>query len=174
VRTLNAHREGPDTSDAIRQRDTIFRFSLTDNFDPNLNFPNIYSRSAITRLRAIPLFSFVLLFPGLRLNARETGKKGLFGLHIIKNLLSLPDIGCFINFQKLKNRIALSNHVRCVWTLIRVCSCTCSETFHENENMKLKHCFTFITVLLSWVFPLWMRCSAWKIFWSCKRKPYNI
>ena len=28
------------------------------------------------RLRAIPLFSFVLLFPGLRLNARENGKKG--------------------------------------------------------------------------------------------------
>ena len=29
-----------------------------------------------TRLRAIPLFSFVLLFPGLRLNARENDKKG--------------------------------------------------------------------------------------------------
>ena len=28
------------------------------------------------RLQAIPLFSFVLLFPGLRLNARENGKKG--------------------------------------------------------------------------------------------------
>ena len=26
-------------------------------------------------------------------------------------------IGCFINFQKLKNRVALSNRVRCVWTL---------------------------------------------------------
>jgi hypothetical protein len=33
--------EGPDTPDAIRQRDTIFRFSLTDNFDSSLNFPNI-------------------------------------------------------------------------------------------------------------------------------------
>jgi hypothetical protein len=34
---------GPDTPDAIRQRDEIFRFSLlTDNFDPSLNFPNIY------------------------------------------------------------------------------------------------------------------------------------
>jgi hypothetical protein len=30
-----------DTPDAIRQRDAIFRFSLTDNFDPSLNFPNI-------------------------------------------------------------------------------------------------------------------------------------
>jgi hypothetical protein len=27
--------------DAIRQRNAIFRFSLTDNFDPSLNFPNI-------------------------------------------------------------------------------------------------------------------------------------
>jgi hypothetical protein len=26
-------------------------------------------------------------------------------------------IGCFINFQKLKNRVALSNRVWCVWTL---------------------------------------------------------
>jgi hypothetical protein len=25
----------------IRQRDALFRFSLTDNFDSNLNFPNI-------------------------------------------------------------------------------------------------------------------------------------
>jgi hypothetical protein len=33
--------KGPDTPDAIRQRDAIFRFSLTDNFDPSLNFPNI-------------------------------------------------------------------------------------------------------------------------------------
>jgi hypothetical protein len=33
--------KGRDTSDAIRQRDAIFRFLLTDNFDPNLNFPNI-------------------------------------------------------------------------------------------------------------------------------------
>jgi hypothetical protein len=31
----------PDTPDAIRQRDAIFRFSLTDNFDSSLNFPNI-------------------------------------------------------------------------------------------------------------------------------------
>jgi hypothetical protein len=31
--------KGPDTPDAIR--DAIFRFSLTDNFDPSLNFPNI-------------------------------------------------------------------------------------------------------------------------------------
>ena len=31
----------PDTPDAIRQRDAIFLFSLTDNFDPSLNFPNI-------------------------------------------------------------------------------------------------------------------------------------
>jgi hypothetical protein len=36
-----SERYGPDTPDAIRQRDTIFRFSLTDNFDPSLNFPNI-------------------------------------------------------------------------------------------------------------------------------------
>jgi hypothetical protein len=28
------------------------------------------------RLRAIPLFSFVLLFPGLRLNAREMPERG--------------------------------------------------------------------------------------------------
>jgi hypothetical protein len=33
--------KGPDTPDAIRQRDAIFRFSLTDNFDPSLNSPNI-------------------------------------------------------------------------------------------------------------------------------------
>jgi hypothetical protein len=33
--------QGPHTPDAIRQRDAIFRFSLTDNFDPSLNFPNI-------------------------------------------------------------------------------------------------------------------------------------
>ena len=33
--------KGPDTPDAIRQRDAIFLFSLTDNFDPSLNFPNI-------------------------------------------------------------------------------------------------------------------------------------
>ena len=29
------------TPDAIGQRDAIFRFSLNDNFDPSLNFPNI-------------------------------------------------------------------------------------------------------------------------------------
>jgi hypothetical protein len=28
-------------------------------------------------------------------------------------------VGCFINFQKLKNRVALSNRVRCVWTFMR-------------------------------------------------------
>jgi hypothetical protein len=33
--------KGSDTPDAIRQRDAIFRFSLSDNFDPSLNFPNI-------------------------------------------------------------------------------------------------------------------------------------
>ena len=33
--------KGPDTPDVIRQRDAIFRFSLTDNFDPSLNFLNI-------------------------------------------------------------------------------------------------------------------------------------
>jgi hypothetical protein len=33
--------KGPDTPDAIRQRNAIFRFSLTDNFDPSLNFLNI-------------------------------------------------------------------------------------------------------------------------------------
>jgi hypothetical protein len=33
--------KGPYKPDAIRQRDAIFRFSLTDNFDPSLNFPNI-------------------------------------------------------------------------------------------------------------------------------------
>jgi hypothetical protein len=31
----------PDTPDAIRQRDAIFRYSLTDNFDSSLNFLNI-------------------------------------------------------------------------------------------------------------------------------------
>jgi hypothetical protein len=31
----------PDTPDAIRQRGAIFRFSLTDNFDPGLSFLNI-------------------------------------------------------------------------------------------------------------------------------------
>ena len=29
------NRKGPGTPDAIRQRDAIFRFSLTDNFDPS-------------------------------------------------------------------------------------------------------------------------------------------
>jgi hypothetical protein len=34
--------KGPDTPDAIQQRDAIFRFSLTGiNFDPCLNFLNI-------------------------------------------------------------------------------------------------------------------------------------
>jgi hypothetical protein len=37
----NGRLKGPDTPDAIRQRDAIFRFSLTDNFGPSLNFPNI-------------------------------------------------------------------------------------------------------------------------------------
>ena len=32
---------GLDTPDAIRQHDAIFRFSLTDKFDPSLNCPNI-------------------------------------------------------------------------------------------------------------------------------------
>jgi hypothetical protein len=36
--------------------------------------PNSVNR-VNSRLRAIPLFSFVLLFPGLRLNTRENGKK---------------------------------------------------------------------------------------------------
>jgi hypothetical protein len=31
-------------------------------------------------------------------------------------LLKFALIGCFINFQKLKNRVALSNRVQCVWT----------------------------------------------------------
>jgi hypothetical protein len=35
------------------------------------------ARSNFCRLRAIPLFSFVLLFPGLRLNGRENGKKDM-------------------------------------------------------------------------------------------------
>jgi hypothetical protein len=30
-------------------------------------------------------------------------------------LLEFALIGCFINFQKLKNRVPLSNRVRCVW-----------------------------------------------------------
>ena len=38
---MNPQIKGPDTPDAIRQCDAIFRLSLTDNFDPNLNFPNI-------------------------------------------------------------------------------------------------------------------------------------
>ena len=33
--------KSPYTPDAIQQCDAIFRFSLTDNFDPSLNFPNI-------------------------------------------------------------------------------------------------------------------------------------
>jgi hypothetical protein len=36
--------KGTHTPDAIRQRDAIFRFSLTDNFDPSLNIPNIQKR----------------------------------------------------------------------------------------------------------------------------------
>jgi hypothetical protein len=38
----------------------------------NIQIMNVYE----CRLRAMPLFSFVLLFPGLRLNERENGKKG--------------------------------------------------------------------------------------------------
>jgi hypothetical protein len=33
--------KGTDTPVAIREGDMIFQFSLTDNFDPSLNFPNI-------------------------------------------------------------------------------------------------------------------------------------
>jgi hypothetical protein len=33
--------EGRHTPDAIRQRDAIIQFSLTDNFDPGLSFSNI-------------------------------------------------------------------------------------------------------------------------------------
>jgi hypothetical protein len=36
--------KGRDTPDGIRQRDANFRFSLTDNFDPGLSFPNIEER----------------------------------------------------------------------------------------------------------------------------------
>ena len=40
---------------------------------------------------------------------------------MFQNLLSLPlGIGYFINFQKLKSRVALSNRVRCVWTLFHL------------------------------------------------------
>jgi hypothetical protein len=35
-------------------------------------------------------------------------------------LLKFALTGCFINFQKLKNRVVLSNRVRCVWTLIQI------------------------------------------------------
>jgi hypothetical protein len=38
--SCGAHK-GPDTPNAIRQRDAIFFFSLTDNFDPSLNLPNL-------------------------------------------------------------------------------------------------------------------------------------
>jgi hypothetical protein len=65
---------GPDTPDAILQRDAIFRISLTDdNFDPSLNFPNIYKCYDILSYLVTYLSKFAL-------------------------------IGCFINFQKLKNR----------------------------------------------------------------------
>jgi hypothetical protein len=37
-----------------------------------------------------------------------------FGLHIF---LKFALIGCFVNFQNLKNHVVLLNHVRCVWTL---------------------------------------------------------
>jgi hypothetical protein len=38
VRSVWAFKDKPD---AIRQRGAIFRFSLTDNFDPGLSFLNI-------------------------------------------------------------------------------------------------------------------------------------
>jgi hypothetical protein len=41
VRTAHQETKGPDTPDAIRQRDAIFRFLLIDNFYSSLNFPNI-------------------------------------------------------------------------------------------------------------------------------------
>jgi hypothetical protein len=34
IRSKNCKSKGLDTPDAVRQRDAIFRFSLTDNFDP--------------------------------------------------------------------------------------------------------------------------------------------
>jgi hypothetical protein len=79
--------KGPDTLDAIRQRDAIFRFSMTDNFDPIVSIFQIF-RSVIT-----------------------------FWVIWSTYLLKFALIGCFINFQKLKNGVALSNRVRCVWTL---------------------------------------------------------
>ena len=36
-----ARKKGRGTPDAIRQRGAIFRFPLSDNFDPGLSFPNI-------------------------------------------------------------------------------------------------------------------------------------
>jgi hypothetical protein len=41
ILNLHSGTKGADTPDAIRQRDAIFRFLLTDNFDPRLNSPNI-------------------------------------------------------------------------------------------------------------------------------------
>ena len=38
---LSSGFKGQDKPEAIWERDAIFRFSLTDNFDPGLSFPNI-------------------------------------------------------------------------------------------------------------------------------------
>jgi hypothetical protein len=38
---VNLRYRNANALDAIRQRDAIFRFSRTDNFDPSLSFPNI-------------------------------------------------------------------------------------------------------------------------------------
>ena len=82
-------RVSPYIPDAIRQRDAIFRFSLNDNFDPSLNFPNIWCTY----------------------------------------LLKFAVIGCFINFQKLKNRVALSNRGR---------------FFNATFSFEIQKCFFFL------------------------------
>jgi hypothetical protein len=90
--------EGPHTPDAIRQRDAIFRFSLTDNFDPSLNFPNIQKRYNI--------FSYLVY-------------------------VSFKICSHWLLSKTKKNRVALSNRVRCVWTMNATANCDFSAPFER-------------------------------------------
>jgi hypothetical protein len=65
------------------------------------------------------------------------------------SLLKFALNDCFINFQKLKNRVALSNRVRCVWTL----------NGPKNSHKNLNYQFTLyymvnLIVLIAVVFML--------------------
>jgi hypothetical protein len=53
---------------------------------------------------------------------------------LVYYLLKFALIGCFINFQKLKNRVALSNRVQCVWSLMCRLTVFSSMLYHTSLN----------------------------------------